>query len=132
VVGSGRQVLAPVFVEDLAAVLAAADDRRASISGTWGLEGPDRVTADGLTDLLAGKRKRKLHVGPRAAAKMARLLRQRVSEPALEVLAADSLADAPDAAKEFGVTLTSLAEGLDRSGMAGASRAAPRPDGSSA
>jgi uncharacterized protein YbjT (DUF2867 family) len=132
VVGSGRPVLAPVFVEDLGAVLAAADDRRASISGTWGLEGPDRVTADGFVDLLAGKRKRKLHAGPGAAAKMAGLLGPRVSGPALEVLAADSLADAPDAAKEFGVTLTSLAEGLDRSGVARASRAAPRPGGPSA
>src|SRR5919108_3171486 len=60
VLGSGRQRLAPVFVEDVAAVLAAADDRDRTTSGTWGLEGPDRLTADELADLLAGRRRRKL------------------------------------------------------------------------
>jgi uncharacterized protein YbjT (DUF2867 family) len=115
VVGTGRQAVAPIFVEDVAAVLAAADDRERVNSGTWGLEGPDRIDADGLADTLAGRRARKVHLRPVAAARLARLFGERVSLPALELMSGDSLADAPDAAAEFGVPRTSLAEGLSRS-----------------
>jgi uncharacterized protein YbjT (DUF2867 family) len=115
VIGSGRQVLAPVHVEDVAAVLAGADDRERVESGTWGLEGPDRITADELADLLAGKRRRKLHLSPRAAVRAARLTGERLTLAALEVMAADSVADGPDAAIEFGVRRTPLREGLEGS-----------------
>jgi uncharacterized protein YbjT (DUF2867 family) len=115
VIGSGREILAPVFVDDVANALAAADDRDLAVTGVFGLQGPDRITADGLADLLAGRRRRKLHLGLAAAEKAARLVGRRVSRTALEVLAADSLADAPDAAAEFGIALTPLAEGLARS-----------------
>lgn len=115
VIGSGRQVLAPIYVEDVAAVLAAADDRERVESGMWGLEGPDRITADGLADLLGGGRRRKLHLSPRAAFHLAPLTRHAMSRAALEVMAGDSLADAPNAAAEFGVDRTSLQEGLSRS-----------------
>jgi NADH dehydrogenase len=116
VVGSGRQVVAPVFVEDVAAVLAAADDRASESSGTWGLEGLDRLTVDELTDMLAGRPRRKLHLWPRGRPwRFAPALAARFSPTLLEILAADSVADAPDAAAEFGVTLTPLAEGLPRS-----------------
>ena len=111
VLGSGRQVLAPVYVDDVAAVLAAADDRAGEVRGVWGLEGPDRIEADAFADLLAGRRRPKLHVGPRGA----RLARRDLSPAALEILAGDSLADRPDAAAEFGVDRTPLAEGLARS-----------------
>jgi nucleoside-diphosphate-sugar epimerase len=113
VIGSGRQELAPVFVDDVAAVLVAADDRDRLASGTWGLEGPDRVTADQLCDLLAGRARRKLHLSPRRAA--AGRWSQGYGRAALEVLAMDSVADAPDAAVEFGVKPTPLADGLRRS-----------------
>lgn len=115
VLGTGRQVAAPVFVRDVAAVLAAADDRALLSSGTWGLEGPDRVTMDGLVDLVTGGRRPKVHLAPRAMARLGRLLGRRVSAAALEVLAADSVADAPDAAAEFGVPLTALRGGLAQS-----------------
>jgi uncharacterized protein YbjT (DUF2867 family) len=115
VIGSGRQVLAPVFVDDVAAVLAAADDRERVSSGTWGLEGPDRVTADQLADLLAGRHRRKLHVSPRTAATLGRVTGSGYGFPLLEILAGDSVADAPDAAAEFGVERTPLADGLRRS-----------------
>ena len=114
VLGSGRQVIAPVLVDDVAAVLAAADDREQTTSGTWGLEGPERVSADDFADLLAGKHRRKLHLSGRRAQRAARITGRRISAVALEVLEADSLADAPDAAAEFGVELTPLREGLER------------------
>ena len=81
------------------------------------LEGPDRVTADEFADLLAGRKRPKVHVGPRAAARMARLTGRKASPTLLEVLAAPSLADAPDAAAEFGVTRTPLSAGLARSAL---------------
>jgi uncharacterized protein YbjT (DUF2867 family) len=115
VLGSGRQLLAPVPVDDVAAVLAAADDRAQAATGTWGLEGPDRVTADGLVDLVAGRRRRTLHVSGRTAQRFAeRAIGTPLTLTALEILELDSLADAPDAAKEFGVERTPLREGLER------------------
>ena len=115
VVGPGTQRLAPVFVDDVALALAAADNRAAPVDGTFGIQGPDVLSADALTDLLAGKRRRKVHLSPTAARAAARLFMGPMSITLLEVLAADSLADAPDAAAEFVLALTPLAEGLSRS-----------------
>jgi uncharacterized protein YbjT (DUF2867 family) len=112
VVGSGTQRVAPVFVEDVARAVLAADDRTSGPSGTFGLQGPDVVTADQVVDLVAGRPRRKLHLQPRAALRGSRLLGRPVSLAALEVLAADSLADAPDAAAEFGLQPTRLGVGL--------------------
>ncbi|HEV3474150.1 MAG TPA: NAD(P)H-binding protein [Actinomycetota bacterium] len=117
VVGDGQQNLAPVFVDDLARVLVAADDRRDPVSGTFGLQGPDVVTADELTDLLAGRRRRKLHLGMRSLSLLTRAFRGGLSPTLLEILAADSLADAPDAAAEFDVPMRSLAQGLEISAL---------------
>ncbi|MGH2674012.1 MAG: SDR family oxidoreductase [Actinomycetota bacterium] len=117
VVGSGRQEVAPSYVEDVARALAAADDRTGGASGTLGLQGPERVTIDGLTDLLAGRARRKIHLGPGGARRAARLLGRRLSLTMLEVLAADSLADAPDAAGELGLAPTPLEDGLAASGV---------------
>ncbi|HEX9377732.1 MAG TPA: NAD(P)H-binding protein [Actinomycetota bacterium] len=116
VVGSGRQLLAPVFVDDVAAVLVAADDRRGLESGTWALDGPRRLTADELADMAAGRHVRwKVHLSPASAARLSRLARRPASPVALAVLAADAAADAPDAAAEFGIVLTPLADALARS-----------------
>jgi uncharacterized protein YbjT (DUF2867 family) len=115
VVGSGRQALAPVFVGDVARGLAAADDRAVEVRGTFGLQGPDVVTADDMIDLLAGRPKRKLHLSPAAARRAARLMGRIVPPAVLDVLARDSLADRPDAAAEFGVPLTKLERGLAES-----------------
>jgi uncharacterized protein YbjT (DUF2867 family) len=115
VLGSGSQRFAPVFVDDVAAVLAAADDRAGVEPGTRGLNGPDVISADDLTDLLAGKRRHKLHASPSLAQRMTRVQRRPLPLAALEVLAADALADPPDAAAEFGVALTPLRDGLARS-----------------
>jgi NADH dehydrogenase len=112
VVGSGRQTVAPVTAEDVADVLAAADDRETLRSGVWGLQGPDLVTADELADLLGAAGRRKLHLPPGVARLSARVTGRAVGRSTMELMAADSLADAPDAASEFGVTLTPLREGL--------------------
>lgn len=118
VIGPGTQRLRPVFVEDVAAVLAAADDRASETGGVLGVEGPDEVTADELVDLVAGRPKRKLHMAPDSARRAAALLGRRLSPAVLELFGAESLADAPDAAREFSVPLTPLREGLRRAGLA--------------
>lgn len=112
IVGSGRQRLAPVFVADVARVLAAADDRAVEVRGTFGLQGPEVVTADEVVDLLAGRSKPKVHLSAGAARQAARLLGRRVPAAVMDILSGDSLADAPDAAAEFGIDLTPLKSGL--------------------
>lgn len=107
--GGRSHRLAPVFVDDLTEVLAAADDRAQPVDGTFGLQGPDTVTARELAVLLGEGRLRRV-----------RLKKPRVSRSAAEILASDSLADAPDAAAEFGVKLTPLREGLRASGFVAA------------
>lgn len=119
VVGTGRQRIAPTYVEDVARALVAGDDRAGAASGTFALQGPDTVTADELVDRLAGRPRRKVHLAPGAARRAARLLGRRLSLTMLEVLAADSLGDAPDAGAELGLTPTALDDGLAASGDAG-------------
>ena len=114
VIGPGSQRWAPVSSEDLARVLAAADDRAELVSGTFGLDGPDVVSADELADLLAGR-----HRSVRRHVTRPTRAGQGVAEPTSDVLAflsQDVLAGPPSAAEEFGVVpLTPLREGLARS-----------------
>ena len=112
VVGDGRQRLAPVFADDVGAVVAAIDDRRDPVAGTWGLAGPDELIADELFGLL-GEAGEPEHLEPSsAAARLTDLLGAPVSIQATQLIAASSVADAPDAAAAFGVRRTPLAEGL--------------------
>ena len=112
VLGTGNQELAPVHVADVVAVLCAADDRRGASSGTLGLNGPDIVSADALADLVAGRRRVKVHLKPDAAARAARLFRRPIARAALAVLAGPCIAEPPDAAAEFGITPMPLRDGL--------------------
>jgi NADH dehydrogenase len=104
VLGSGTQRLAPVFSVDVARALAAADDRAVPVSGTYGLQGPDVLTAVEFADLLTGAVE-----GDPVAPEW--------SPTIGEVLAADCLADAPDADREFGLERTPLIAGLAASGI---------------
>ncbi len=113
VVGDGSQILAPVFADDLAAVLAAADDRDGALEGTWALEGPDAVSASELVALLAPRGTPPISLPPdEAASRLAAALGAPVSRTATEVFAMRSRADAPDAGDAFGVARTALLDGL--------------------
>lgn len=118
VVGPGTQRVAPVFVADVAAVLVAADDRAARVAGTFGLQGPDVVTADELVTLLAGRRRRILHLSVEGARRLAPMIRRSWSTTMLELLATDCLAEPPLVGSEFAVEPTPLADGLAASGFA--------------
>jgi uncharacterized protein YbjT (DUF2867 family) len=113
VCGSGRQSIAPVFADDLAAVVAAIDDDGSSLAGTWGLEGPDEITADGFARLLRGDEVRPTHADGHAAAEaLTGLLEVRIDAVAASWFGLPSRADAPDAAAAFGVRRTPLLDGL--------------------
>jgi nucleoside-diphosphate-sugar epimerase len=110
--GTGTQRWAPVLVEDLAAVLAAADDRARLGEGSWGLDGPDVVAVNDLVDLLAGRHRRWRRSVTAADGSGAI---GGLDDAGLEHLSGDLIAGPPSAANEFGVALTPLRAGLERS-----------------
>jgi uncharacterized protein YbjT (DUF2867 family) len=116
--GDGRQRVAPVWVGDVAAAIAAADDA-VELSATWSLAGPDEVAFDDLVDALHGATVAKRHLdggaGPAG-----------LTPTQLEVLAADSLAD-PGLPAPPGLVATPLAEALARSVGRDRSRVAGPP-----
>jgi uncharacterized protein YbjT (DUF2867 family) len=113
VVGPGDNDLAPIFVEDVASVIAAIDDAEAEFAGTWGLEGPDVVTADGFARMLRDDGVTPTHASGQAAAEtLTRLLGVPFDAVTASFFALSSRADAPDAALAFGVSRTRLVDGL--------------------
>jgi len=113
VCGPGDQELAPVHADDVAAVVAAIDDRATPIAGTWGLEGPDVLTADALVSLLRDDEVRPTHAdGQAAAAALTTLLGAPVDAVTASFFGMPSRSDAPDAAGAFGVRRVGLIEGL--------------------
>ncbi|HEX5938588.1 MAG TPA: NAD(P)H-binding protein [Actinomycetota bacterium] len=112
VIGDGTQVAAPILAADVAAVVAAIDDRRDPIEGVWRLHGPDELTADDVV-AIAGEGDAPAHLDPVVAAeRLTGLLGIPVSVRATEHWAATSVADAPDAAAAFGVQTTPFGDGL--------------------
>jgi uncharacterized protein YbjT (DUF2867 family) len=127
VVGRGEQRLAPLFADDVGAAVAAIDDRRDPVAGTWRLDGPDTVTADELYRLLDGAGEPR-HLEPvEAASRLAELLERPLRASTAELYAAGDPPpgdDEPDAAAAFGLALTPLAEGLRRTADRAAEAAA--------
>ena len=75
VAGPGDQEIAPLFADDLGAVVAAIDDHAGDLGGTWGLEGPDVRSADGFCAELRDDGAAPSHAdGQAAAAALTRLL----------------------------------------------------------
>ncbi len=111
--GPGDRPLAPVAVGDLAAVLAVADDLDADLAGTWALEGPDVVDADGVVRLLAGDDVAPQHLqGDEARARLSAVLGRPIGDAVLDALTGPAHDDSPDAAAFFGVQRTPLAEAM--------------------
>jgi uncharacterized protein YbjT (DUF2867 family) len=134
--GDGRQRVAPVWVGDVAAAIAAADDA-VELAATWSLAGPDELPLDALVDTLHRRPAAKRHLdqprpGDPAAARHPvdtedggpagrRGLdgdqtgaRAGLTPDQVGVLAADSLGD-PSLGRPPGVRPTPLAEALARS-----------------
>jgi NADH dehydrogenase len=111
--GSGRQQVAPVWVGDVAAAIAAADDSAAPLHGVWALAGPTRTTFDGFVDALNQAAAPKLHLdGDPVPAGHPGLTAVQA-----EVLAADSLPD-PAVPPAPGVTPIPLSDAVARTRQA--------------
>jgi NADH dehydrogenase len=112
--GDPDAVVAPVFADDVGALVAALDDRPAAIRGTWSFEGAEAVSIRELLHLLRGD-----ELAPQvldaaeSAARLTDLLGIPVSPTAARYLARAGVArDAPDAGTAFGVPRTGLLDGL--------------------
>ena len=124
--GDGRQRVAPVWVGDVAAAIAAADDA-VELTATWSLAGPTRLPLDDLVDAVHGAEVAKRHLdgeaggNPGTPGSPAGL-----SAAQLAVLAADSLPD-PALPRPPGLIPTPLDETLARCGDRAGPRVAGRP-----
>jgi uncharacterized protein YbjT (DUF2867 family) len=134
--GDGRQRVAPVWVGDVAAAVAAADDA-VELATTWSLAGPDEVTFDALVDAVNGGpvAKRHLHGATGAgaatggdAAGGADGSLAGLTPAQLEVLAAGSLPD-PGLPVPPGLVPTRLPEAVARSADPVRPGLQGRPDG---
>ena len=130
VLGDPSGSLAPVAVEDVAAVLAAADDREGDLEGTWALEGPDETTPAALIRLLAGEMAPEPDrvAGDEARASLETTLGFALSDEALTWLSDPARTDAPDAAEAFDVPRTPLLGGLRRALERAAASDEPQAD----
>ena len=114
VVGDGSQRAAPVLAGDVAAVVAAIDDRRDPIEGVWNLGGPEELTAEEVFR-IAGEGGAAVHLDPpSAAARLTELLEIPVSVRTAEFFAASVVSDdgASNAAEVFGIATTPFEGGL--------------------
>jgi uncharacterized protein YbjT (DUF2867 family) len=113
VIGDGRRSVAPVFADDVAATLAAADDSEGRLEGTWAIEGPDAVTMADLVGILSAPgADPPVPLTPPDAAARLEALGTHISLTAADLFAMPSRADAPDAAEAFGIVRTTLVDGL--------------------
>jgi uncharacterized protein YbjT (DUF2867 family) len=114
----GADPTAPVWADDVAEVLAAAEDRSAEpdgLAGTWAIEGPEALPPAAITRVLRGDQADAIPIDERVAGTaLPALLGIPLAPFAVAHLLRPSRADAPDAAVAFGVPLTALPEGLRR------------------
>jgi NADH dehydrogenase len=123
VVGSGKQLVQPIYVDDVAQFLARAVGLPEAANGTFDLAGPDQVTWNELWARLAatlGKRRAQIHLPfglvRLQSAALEKLPNPPVTRDQLTMLEhGDNTADEQVAAKLFGIQLVPLDEQLRRS-----------------
>jgi uncharacterized protein YbjT (DUF2867 family) len=122
VLGDGKRLLQPVWVEDVAAYFAKGVDLPAAANRTFELGGPDRVTWNELYDRIKktlGKRRARVHIPVgliRPGAAIAELLpRPPITRDQLTMLeAADNVCDMTPALEAFGISVLPLDEQIRR------------------
>jgi uncharacterized protein YbjT (DUF2867 family) len=108
VLGSGKNVVAPVYLDDVVQALVAAS--KTGGPGTFDLAGPDRMTLDDLARLLNRDPGARIsHVPPALASLVGRFLPS-ISPTLVDVVTRDSVGDASAAAATFGIGFRSLRE----------------------
>jgi NADH dehydrogenase len=122
VIGSGKRLLQPIWVDDVAAFFAAAVDLPAAANRTYELGGPDRVSWNELYERIArtcGKRRTRVHVPVSlarvGAAAVERLPKAPLTRDQLTMLeAGDNVCDTAPARAAFGIEPIGLDEQLRR------------------
>jgi NADH dehydrogenase len=122
VIGSGRQRIQPIWIEDVAEYLARAVDAPAAANRTFEVGGPDVVSWDGLYQTIAkvlGKRRRLVHV-PAAVARAGASATQWAPGAPLTtdqismIEAGDNVVTSSDAVDTFQLPLVPLEEQIRR------------------
>ena len=122
VMGSGKRLLQPIWVEDVAAFFAAAVNLPGAANRTFDLGGPDRVSWNELYERIArtlGKRRRRLHV-PVSVARIGAAVVEHLPSPPLTrdqltmLEAGDNVGDITPAREAFGIEPIGLDEQLRR------------------
>jgi NADH dehydrogenase len=122
VMGSGKRLLQPIWVEDVAAFFAAAVELPAAANRTFDLGGPDRVSWNELYERIArtlGKRRRRMHV-PVSVARVGAAVVEHLPSPPLTrdqltmLEAGDNVGDTTPAREAFGIEPIGLDEQLRR------------------
>lgn len=109
ILGSGRQLVAPVFREDVAEAIVRAALDPATYHGRYDLTGPETMTVDEFVVALNGGHATLRHIRPRVARALARVVPG--LPPALvEVMLADSVGDRIRAPRAFGLELQRVAD----------------------
>jgi NADH dehydrogenase len=122
VIGSGKRLLQPIWVDDVAAFLAAAVDLPAAANRTFDLGGPNRLSWNELYERIArtlGKRRRRLHV-PVSVARVGAAMVEHLPSPPLTrdqltmLEAGDNVGDTTAAREAFRIEPIPLDEQLRR------------------
>ena len=108
VLGSGRQVVAPLYVGDVVAALEAAI--AGGPPGVYDLAGPEGMSLDDLVRLLNRNPRIRIRHIPAPVARMLGRFLPSLPGPLVEVMVRDSLGDPSRAIAAFGLKLTSLRE----------------------
>jgi nucleoside-diphosphate-sugar epimerase len=105
--GDGRQLVAPILLDDVVSALLAALTRGSP--GTYDLAGPDTMSLNDFVSMLNGGLARVRHVPARLARLAARFLPS-LPAAAVEVMLEDSVGDPARAVAAFGLDLHPLSE----------------------
>ena len=124
IVGSGRQKLQPIWVEDVAAYFAAAVDRSEAANRTFELGGPDVVTWNEFWERLKRARRMRrpsVHI-PTGLLRMQAVVLERLPNPPVTrdqltmLEAGDNVVSNDEAVETFQLPLVALDDQLRRSG----------------
>ncbi len=118
--GNGKNLFQPVFVKDVARMMASSIEKEEAKKMVYEVGGPERFTFDGLIDAIAGvlgKRVFKVHVPlglmrPGAAVAEVLLPRPPITRDQLIMLEEDNVTDESTLEEVFGIKPTGLVEAL--------------------
>lgn len=111
VLGTGNQLVAPIFVEDVASAIVSAIDK--GRAGTYELCGPDRMTMNDLVRILNRNADVPMSHLPGRLAKFLGKVTPGLPPALVEIMLHQSLGDSSAAVAEFGFSLTSVARAWD-------------------